>query len=582
MKNTILLSFLLVTLFFLNGCAKKLKEVESPIDFQFVTVQKGETYESLAEKYTNSSQLAWRIKEFNKEPLKIGQQLIIPLSPFRPGGLRAQGYQLVPVLSYHNFSKYRSKNKLKVSAKAFREQLQYLKRNNYHIISIDQLIEYIGFGQVPEKSVLITIDDGWKATYDIAYPILKEFGYNATLFIPTQFIDSGHKLAISWQQLKEMVSDKTIDIQCHTKSHRDLSAFKKNETFEQYIKALDQDIVSSAEVIDIKLGQTVSALAYPFGKTNALVMALVKKNGYEVAFTVNRKSNPFYKHSFFLNRAMVFGTHSLSRFARDLKYFETDNFAKIEPIDSLPSLAILALSKPEEYENKNQWRTALLAWKMQRDKLISEKQIRASGKKYTKAELLSVNKLIQKSKQKILQITVRLNKIADQHFKEALPHLPNSSARKYLLQSLLFNPGNIAPLDLFQSNMGKTQPLTYQVKENDSLKSIARQLYNDPKQAVLIPIFNDDVIDDNSLVSGMELILPSTPFGIEKQSKVTSNCGVRVTKSLGKIANDYYAKANENFNHDQISKAIKNLKTALCLNPKHKDAKEMLDMLKDL
>lgn len=570
----------LITAFFLSGCATKPSrvKVEVPIDFQFVTVQKNDTFESLAEKYTGSTALAWRIKEFNdSQRLKLGQQIVVPLKAFRPGGLTAEGYQLIPVLSYHNFSESVSKNKLIVSAKSFREQLQYLKSNNYQVITMDQLVEFINFGQVPKKSIVISIDDGWKSTYEVAYPILKEFGYNATLFIPTQFIDSGHELAMTWEQLQEIVSDSSMDIQCHTKSHRDLSVSKKNESFDEYIKSISQDISYSKQRIYSKLGKKVSALAYPFGKTNPLVTAIIKKNGYQTAFTVVRKSNPFYRQSFLLNRAMVFGTHSISRFAKDLKYFEYDKISESEPVDSMQSLASIEVNNLQNYEDSEQWRTALLAWKLRRDKLISKKQSRGG-----RIKSVPLNQLIQESKQKVAQLEIKLNAMGATYYNQALQGLSGRLAEKYLLKSLLFSPNNLAPIDLFQSNMGGTKNLIYQVKQNDTLKSIAKYFYQDPKKAILISVFNENIIDDESLIPGMEITLPSIPAEIKIKRVVPSRCGVALTKTAKKLANEYYLKGSEYFDHDQISKAIRKLKIAICLNSKHTQAEDMLKMLKML
>ncbi|MCK5190444.1 MAG: polysaccharide deacetylase family protein, partial [Methylococcales bacterium] len=355
---------------------------------------------------------------------------------------------------------------------------------------MDQLIEFLKFGQVPKKSVLISIDDGWISSYKIAYPILRDFGFSATLFIPSHFIESGKRSAVSWDQIKEMVSDNTIDIQCHTKSHRDLSTIKYNESFTDYIQAVEQDILHSKQTIYDRLGKEVIALAYPFGNTNPLVMEIIKKFGYKAAFTVKRKSNPFYKQNFLLNRAMIFGTYNINRFAKNLKTFEELKIIESEPIDTLSSLGTLALNSPEEYERKKQWRTALLAWKLRRDKLLSEKLIDSK-----KSDSQSLNDSLLKAKQKIFQLTHKLNDISKQYYSVALKNINNEEATKSLLQTLLYQPKSQAIIDRFQTQMGKFIPLSYQVKENDSFSSIAKQLYQDPKKAILIPFFNDNIKD---------------------------------------------------------------------------------------
>jgi len=583
MKKFLVYSSLFLTLILLNGCApKKIITYEAPVDFQFVTTQSGDTYNSLAEKFTGLAKLAWRIEEFNNhKALTAGQEVIIPLRPFRPGGLSAEGYQLVPVLSYHHFSEKFSRKKLIVSAARFREQLEYFKRNNFHVITMDQFIGFLDLGQVPEKSVLITIDDGWISSYDVAYPILKEYGANATLFIPTQFVESKSRRSISWAQIKEMVSDKAIDIQCHTKSHRDLSEIEYSESFADYIHAVEQEVLSSKQMIYSKLGKQATALAYPFGNTNPLVVALIKKHGYKAGFTVNRKSNPFYQSSYLLNRSMVFGTYNINRFIRNLDYFEKTQVSKSEPIDTLESLATIAENNPEDYENKRQWRTASLAWKLRRDKLMS--QMQTLGTK-SNSELRAASKLVQDAKQKVLYLSFKLADFSKQHYLAALEQGDSDEAKRLLLESLLYNPNNQDVIELFQTDMGKIKPLSYQVKANDSFASIAKKLYRDRKKAILIPLFNDKIKNEQDLKPGMTLSLPATATAtIEIKASTTKKaCNITLSAAPEKMANDYYSKAIESFNRDQIPEAIKSLTTAVCLNPKHSKAKEMLEMLSDL
>ncbi|WP_084190924.1 polysaccharide deacetylase family protein [Methylomarinum vadi] len=575
---------ILLLIALISGCAKHLPQPEQPIDFQFVTVKTGDSLQSLARQYTGNADLAWRIEEFNGvQQALAGQEIIIPLKPFRPGGMTANGYQLVPVLSYHNFSRGPSSNKLTVSAKDFREQLHYLKEHNYHVITMDQLIEFLDYGQVPERSVLISLDDGWISSYEIAYPLLREFGFNASLFIPTDFINSGSNRAVSWAQLKEMVSDSIIDIQCHSKSHRDLSTINGNESFAEYIRAVNQDVTKSKQIIYEKLGKRVTALAYPFGNTNPLVMALLRLQGYKTAFTVNRQGNPFYLQSLKLNRSMIYGTFSLGQFIKNLDYFKQVDIAPSEPVDTLTPLAKITAQTPQHFENNNQWRSALLAWKLRRDKLLSRLNQINPNDQNAESELLNLKQSIAEAKRKVLELTIKLNDISKQSYLAAIKNMHDDSARGLLLQTLLFNPENKAPIELFQTNMGKNRPLLYQVKASDSFASIASQIYQDPEKAILVPLFNNNVTDEADLSEGMKLTLPSIPVEIKiKPSISRKDCHITLTKDPKAMADDFYAIAIEHFNNDKISEAIENLESALCLNPNHTQAREMLEMLRDL
>ncbi len=290
-------------------------------DFVALIAQPGESLHSLAEKYLNDPSLGWFIGEWNGiDSLTPGQEVIIPLSPFGKGGLSFKGYQMVSILSYHKFSKDKA-DLLTVTESAFREQMSFLKKNGYHVISLDDLFDFIEYKRpIPKKSVVITIDDNWSSTYEIAFPILKQYGYRATLFVYTDLILPGKK-TLGWDLLREMAKY-GIDIQCHTKSHRNLDKRNGQESFREYFKALEKELTESAEIIKKGLNKEVKYLAYPYGDTNPLVIAFLKKIGYRGALTVDRGGNPFFIHPYKVNRSMIFGTFRLEDFEKNLTYFD--------------------------------------------------------------------------------------------------------------------------------------------------------------------------------------------------------------------------------------------------------------------
>ena len=92
-----------------------------------------------------------------------------------------------PILMYHRFS--RNEEFGKTSQATFESHLNYLTKH-YEIISLDELIEYGRNGEsVPPRSAAITIDDGYRDFYDIAFPVLKKFNVPATFYLVTSFID---------------------------------------------------------------------------------------------------------------------------------------------------------------------------------------------------------------------------------------------------------------------------------------------------------------------------------------------------------------------------------------------------------
>jgi peptidoglycan/xylan/chitin deacetylase (PgdA/CDA1 family) len=114
------------------------------------------------------------------------------------------------------------------------------------------------------------------------------------------------------------MSKSGIDIQCHTKSHRNLDKRNGQESFREYFEAVKKELTESAEIIRKRLNKDVKYLAYPFGDTNHLVIALLKKLGYRGAFTVERGCNAFFIHPYRISRSMIYGTFDLRDFENNL------------------------------------------------------------------------------------------------------------------------------------------------------------------------------------------------------------------------------------------------------------------------
>ena len=165
---------------FIAACVKaplpKIPEVSKPSidfsndDFIVATPQSDAHITYLASEYLHDPSKRWVIFKFNGIDAVIpGQKLIVPLKPFQLGGLSDNGYQTVPVLSYHRFSRKRS-GKMIITEANFEAQMNFLNENGYHVITMDQLFDFLEFkSQIPDKSVVITIDDGWLSFKDIIF-----------------------------------------------------------------------------------------------------------------------------------------------------------------------------------------------------------------------------------------------------------------------------------------------------------------------------------------------------------------------------------------------------------------------------
>jgi peptidoglycan/xylan/chitin deacetylase (PgdA/CDA1 family) len=287
--------------------------------FTAVVPREGDTLESLAERFLGDPGMDWAIARYSgSREVRPGQPLIVPRAPFDRGGLREDRYQTVPVLSYHKFCEAPSESDaMTVTRAAFESQMKLLSDRGYRVITLDELYDFLDFKrELPEKSIVITFDDGWRSMYEIAFPILRRYGYRATLFVSTEMI-TGSRKTLSWELIREMMAG-GIAVESHTVAHRNLEELKDGESLEEYVADMERELAQSAKTIREKTGCTVKYLAYPYGATNSMTILLAARLGYRGALTVKRGPNPFFVHNFRVNRSMIFGGYDLSRFEKNL------------------------------------------------------------------------------------------------------------------------------------------------------------------------------------------------------------------------------------------------------------------------
>jgi len=309
----------LIGVFMFCSCAPSTRK---PIMYnaKVVTAQEGDTLPGLAKSYLSDPAKSYIIAGFNnKTAVAPGEKIIVPLIPLGRGGLKASGYQTVPVLRYKKFSEHQA-GPSTITRRAFESQMELLKNQGYHVITIDQLIDFLEFkDQIPQKSVVITIDDGWKSFLKIAYPVLKKYRFPATLFVQTNFI--GTKDALSWSELRYL-SRNGLDIQCRSKTYRKLKDLRSNKKFNQYLTRLDNELFRSITDIKRELGKKCQYLAYPVGPTNPLLIAFAEKHGFRAGFMPGGTSNPFFVSNYRVGRSPVSGDDDLATYQRKLTVFE--------------------------------------------------------------------------------------------------------------------------------------------------------------------------------------------------------------------------------------------------------------------
>jgi peptidoglycan/xylan/chitin deacetylase (PgdA/CDA1 family) len=200
----------------------------------------------------------------------------------------------VIVFGYHRFEKKVRRPDTEITPEAFEEQMKKLQDAKIPVIGMQDFLAWKrGEKKIPPRAAIITIDDGYKSGYEVAWPILKKYGYPVTLFIYTEGIKGGKfggGEAMSWEQLAEM-RDAGVDIEAHSATHQDLrkpydKVRRKRLTPEEYDQWLQAEVGGSKATLEQKLGIRVNCFAVPFGYYNDKVKQATKAAGYEAVFTV--------------------------------------------------------------------------------------------------------------------------------------------------------------------------------------------------------------------------------------------------------------------------------------------------------
>jgi len=214
----------------------------------------------------------------------------------------------LPTLMYHHVQDSKSaeeKNQtsLTVTPEYFKKQMQYLKDNGYKTVYMSDLMNFFdGMGEVPKKSVLITFDDGYDDFATDAIPILREFSFTTTVFLPTGLMDNPEYL--TWNTIRDLAKAGDVVFANHTWSHRNVAANKIE---------VEREIRTGDAQLDEKGFNSPKLFAYPYGLESEFAEELLDSLGYKLAFTTRSGSTLCKKQRLDLPRIRV-GNTSLATY----------------------------------------------------------------------------------------------------------------------------------------------------------------------------------------------------------------------------------------------------------------------------
>ena len=197
----------------------------------------------------------------------------------------------LPILIYHGFSTPLPEGdvyKLMCTKDNFEGQITTLKDAGFTFITLEDLYKYKkGYIGLPEKTVAITMDDGWLGNYTEAFDIIKKHNVPATIFIVENLV--GTEGYFTWDQAKEMYDSGLVKIHVHGRKHISATGYSKEKLIEDYNH--------THELIEEKLNAKIQKImAYPAGDSSADTIKWLKEAGFEVQVqtkygTVNKSNS---------------------------------------------------------------------------------------------------------------------------------------------------------------------------------------------------------------------------------------------------------------------------------------------------
>ena len=228
------------------------------------------------------------------------------------------------ILMYHMISEPLTKAEVKYACppKQFEKHMHMLLNDGFKPISIKTVEDYYSHNfPLPDKSFLITLDDGFEDNYSNAFPIFQRYNIPAMIYLATGLVGKtnqwmsvptfSERKMLSWQQIKEMASQ-DIDFGSHTVSHPRLTELDDD--------CVGKELSESKQIIEQQLGQECKHFAYPYGLLTEKTRKLVAQAGFKTACSTRSGFNNTERDPLILHRIEVFGDDSAWRLKQKIKF----------------------------------------------------------------------------------------------------------------------------------------------------------------------------------------------------------------------------------------------------------------------
>ena len=227
----------------------------------------------------------------------------------------------LPILVYHKIDRIPPGSRYPrhfVTPEQFAAQLAYLARHGYTSIGLPDYLAYRrGERRLPRRAIILTFDDGYRSTRTIALPLLRQYGFSATIFLVAAYVGQTNLWDAAEMQEPLLDAGEIQDMQAagiefgsHTATHPHLAALRPVEVL--------RELRTSREQLGALLGKPVAVLSYPYGEYTQDTLQFARDSGYEAGVTVRERMNRDATDLLELRRIPITSLTSPGRFAWDL------------------------------------------------------------------------------------------------------------------------------------------------------------------------------------------------------------------------------------------------------------------------
>ncbi|MBE0491447.1 MAG: polysaccharide deacetylase family protein [Sulfurospirillum sp.] len=224
------------------------------------------------------------------------------------------------IFVYHRFedNRYPSTN---TSVEQLRKDFTYLKENGYKVVPLEKLITALKAKEtIPDKWVVLSIDDNYKSFYEHGLTIFQEYNYPFSLFV---FVEATHKKYpdyTTWDELREIAKYGSLEF--HTYAHGHMTHMSNAQILQDFDKGMS--------LLKEKLNIKPKYFSYPYGEYSMRVKNLVKNYGFEAIINQNMGAIASFSDAFDLDRTALVGksdlAYTLSRKALNAQWLEPQNY----------------------------------------------------------------------------------------------------------------------------------------------------------------------------------------------------------------------------------------------------------------